>query len=149
MGYLTINQADLNIKIAKNIQSRENELASYAFETAHYQAAIAQLGAIAWTAETLAYKGLSRDVMIARAQQAGLTPDEVTQLANLQALDSYSLNLQAVAIETAKSQQAYQSLLTALPAGPDRDIAFAAITPSPTDTSTITSTGTASGSASS
>ena len=126
-NFLMVEPTEMNTKIAELIRSRELELMSYDFEAAAHQAAIDALGPIQWDDTTLKYKGLARDVMIARALADGLTGDQITAISNLLALDYHTLNLHAVAIETAKSERHYDNLLATLPAGPDRDTAIATV----------------------
>ena len=126
-NYVTITQDDIDAKVAANLNSRELELASYDFERATHEAAIAALGDIAWDDTTTPYKGLTRDAMITRALGDGLDSDTIQKIGSLLALDYHKLNLEAVKIETAKSEQHYNTLLTVLPAGPQRDAALATL----------------------
>ncbi len=127
IDFLTITPTDTNIQIAKSIKSREQELNSYSFEQAGYVSSITALGDISWDDTTLKYKGLPRDAAIARALADGLDDTAIQGILNLLSLDAYSINLQAVTHEIAKATQQYNNLLTALPAGPDRDAAFATL----------------------
>ncbi len=123
--YLTITQDDIDQKVAENLHSRELELMSYDFERANHEAAIAAFGDISWDETTAPYKGLVRDVMITRALADGLDTETIQNIANLNELESHKLNLQAVIVETAKSERHYDSLLAALPEGAARDTAIA------------------------
>ena len=125
--YLMITQEEINIKIAQNIKSRENELASYDFEAAGHTAAIAALGDIVWTPATQVYNGLTRDTMVARAISEGLTDIQIAEIADLISLDLHKKGLQAVQIEVTKAERIYAHLLETLPAGPARDVAMATV----------------------
>jgi hypothetical protein len=126
-NFLMVSQQELNIKIAENIRSREMELASYDFEKEHHEQAIAALGDIQWNEATEKYKGLARDVMIARAIADGLDSVTIQTISDLNSLDSHKANLEAVIIETSKSERTYENLVASLPEGNDRDAAFAAV----------------------
>lgn len=124
--FLMVKPEEINTKIAELIRSRELELMSYDFEAANHQAAIDTLGAIQWDDSTLKYRGLTRDVMIAKAMDDGQSADTIKKISDLLALDYHTLNLHAVAVETSKSERNYDNLLAILPAGPVRDTAIAA-----------------------
>jgi hypothetical protein len=114
--FLTITQDDIDAKIMENLNSRENELASYDFERVNHEAAIAALGDIKWDGITRPYKGLARDVMIARALGDGLTSEQIQAISDLNTLEYHKANLEAVKIETAKSERQYDNLVASIPA---------------------------------
>jgi len=124
--FVAVTQDDINLMLANGIKSREVELAAYDHEIENYNSAIAALGDITWDATALKYRGMTRDVMITRAMSDGLTSDQIQVIGDLLTLDTYKLNLHGVQIELAKSEAAYNTLLQALPAGKERDAAFAA-----------------------
>ncbi len=126
--FISINQDDIDAKLAENLHSRELELMSYDFERESHERAIAQLGNIKWNAKTSEYKNLARDVMVARAIANGLSSAQIQTIADLNALESHKLNLEAVKVETAKSERHYKSILAALPKGPRRKVALANLT---------------------
>ena len=126
--FISVNQDDIDAKLAENLQSRELELLSYDFERATHEAAIAQLGNIKWNTETGQYKNLARDVMVARAIANGLNSAQIQEIADLNSLESHRLNLEAVKVETAKSERHYKSILAALPKGARRNVALANLT---------------------
>lgn len=126
-NFITITQEEIDEKHAESIRSRELELLSYDFEKESHEKAIASLGNIEWTDELKEYKGLTRDVMIARALANNLSPAELQLVSNLNAKDKHLHELEAVAIETAKSEKHYDYLVEVLPEGKSRDDAMAKV----------------------
>ena len=126
-NFITITQEEIDEKHAEGIRSRELELLSYDFEKESHEKAIASLGNIEWTDELKEYKGLTRDVMIARALANNLSPAELQLVSNLNAKDKHLHELEAVAIETAKSEKHYDYLVEVLPEGKNRDDAMAKV----------------------
>jgi hypothetical protein len=124
--FVSVTQAEIDLRLAENLRSRELELLAYDFEQANHLAAIMAFGPIQWEAGTVQYKGLARDAMIARALADGLDSAAIQAIADLNTLDAHKLNLEAVRMETAKSERHYSNLLTALPSGARRDVALAA-----------------------
>lgn len=127
-NFISVNQDDIDAKLAENLHSRELELISYDFERASHERVIAQLGNIKWNTETSQYKNLARDVMVARAIANGLNSAQIQEIADLNALESHKLNLESVKVETAKSERHYKSILAALPEGKRRKVALANLT---------------------
>lgn len=125
--FVILTQADVDVLVARNIRAREFELAAYDFERDGHEKSIALIGALVWESADLPYRGLSRDAMIARALKDGLDETAILRLGDLIALDGHMLNLQAVKIETTRSERHYDALLTALPKGAARDAAVALI----------------------
>ena len=125
-NFLLVGQDDVDLRLAKNIHSRELELASYDFEVANHEAAIAALGNLQWTKELLRYRNMARDVMIARAISDGLDSATIQLISDLNALDQHRHNLEAVKSEIAKSERHYGKLLESLPEGQRRESAFVA-----------------------
>ena len=125
-NFITITPAEVELKLAENLHSREMELMSYDFERDNHEQAIANLSHLEWDETTTPYKGLARDVMIARAIGAGLDSETIKKISDLNTLENHKLNLEAVKVETAKSERHYDALLTALPEGETREAALAA-----------------------
>lgn len=124
--FLTVTQEEIDAKVAENIRSRELELLSYDFEHDHHVRALDGLSHLKFDDQTQKYKGLHRDAMIAKAKSDGLDSAAIQNIADLNAIEFHENNLEAVKAERAKSERAYQSLLSTLPEGPRRDTAFAA-----------------------
>ena len=125
--FISITQAEIDLMHARSLRSREFELAAYDFEHASHEDAITKLGALDWDASNAKYKGLARDVMIARALDDGLDSAAIKQLSDLNALQTHKINLEAVKIERAKSERSYDATVASLPAGIDRDAALAKV----------------------
>jgi hypothetical protein len=125
--FLTVNQADIDLRIARAIRSRENELAAYDFEKEHHESIIANAGDISWSSENEAFKGLPRDAAIAKASALGLSEQDTNLILNLLMLDAAKHGLTAVSTELQKSEQHYATLLSQLPEGARRDAAFATL----------------------
>jgi hypothetical protein len=125
--FLLVDQDEIDARVAENIKSRELELLSYDFERANHEAAIESLGDLQWDETTSRYKGMSRDEFIARALADGLDSATIQKVSDLHALASHRLNLEAVKVETAKSERHYDNLLKALPEGDRRDSAINAL----------------------
>lgn len=128
-NFITLTQSDVNAKLAAQIKSRELELMSYDFERATHESGIASLADIAWDDSIIQYRGMTRDQMVASTIADGLTTEQIQKVADLNALDRHLRELEAVKIETAKSERTYNALLAALPEGEARDAAFAAVPP--------------------
>lgn len=126
-NFITITQEEIDEKHAEGIRSREMELLSYDFEKESHEKAILALSDIEWTEELKEYKGLTRDVMIARALANNLSQADLQLVSNLNAKDKHLHELQAVALETAKSEKHYDYLVEVLPAGKTRDDAMAKV----------------------
>ena len=118
--FIMLTQEEIDDRVAANIKSRESELMSYDFEKAHHEEAIATIGNLEWPENLLKYRGLARDAMIAKATADGLDGAAISQISNLMALDYHKHNLQAVNVETSKSERHYDHLLTKLPDGERR-----------------------------
>lgn len=125
--YLTITQDDIDLEVAKNLRSRELELLSYDFERENHEASIAAMADLEWDETTAPYKGLTRDAMIVRAQADGKDSATIQKIGDLLALDLHRINLEAVIVETTKSERHYETLLTALPEGESRETAMAVV----------------------
>lgn len=125
--FITLTQDDLDAKVATNISSRELELASYDFSRASHEHAIASLGNIQWDESVTAYRGMGRDQMVKSALADGKDADTIQKIGDLLALDFHTAELQAVILETAKSERFYNALLAALPEGAQRDTALATV----------------------
>lgn len=125
--FLTITQAEVDAKLAESLKARELELASYDFEHAGHEKAIADLGDIDWSAGNQEYRGLERDQMITRAIRNGLQTSDISKISDLLALDFHRMNLEAVKTEITKSERHYDSILEQLPEGERRDAALAAL----------------------
>lgn len=126
-NFITITSKEQNEKLAENLRSRELELMSYDFEKENHEKAVVALGNIDWTEALQEYKGLPRDVMVARAMSNDLSPDDIKLVADLNSKDKHLAEINAVNIETAKSERLYDAILEALPEGPERDEALAAV----------------------
>ncbi len=113
--FITLTQEDIDAKLAESLHSREMELLSYDFERENHEAAIASLGDIGWDDTTIPYRGLARDAMIVRAQTDGQDSEFIQQVSNLLALEKHKAELEAVKVETAKSERHYESILTSFP----------------------------------
>ena len=124
--FLLATQAEIDLQLAESIHSREMELASYDLELVNHLASINSLGPIEWDETTKPYRGLSRDVMIARAITDGKTTADIELIAALDARDNHVMNAEAVRIERGKAGRHYQNLLTNLPVGKRRTDAIAA-----------------------
>lgn len=122
--FITITQEELEEKLAENLRSRELELLSYDFEKQNHEEALLALEGIEWTAELVKYRGLPRDAMIARALSDGLDKETIKLISDLESKDKHVLNLQAVIVESSKSERHYDSILAALPEGARRDAAL-------------------------
>lgn len=126
-NFITITSKEQNEKLAENLRSRELELMSYDFEKENHEKAVVALGNIDWTEALQEYKGLPRDVMVARAMSNDLSPDDIKLVADLNSKDKHLAEINAVNIETAKSERLYDAILEALPEGSERDEALAAV----------------------
>lgn len=126
-NFITITSKEQNEKLAENLRSRELELMSYDFEKENHEKAVIALGNIDWTEALQEYKGLPRDVMVARAMSNDLSPDDIKLVADLNSKDKHLAEINAVNIETAKSERLYDAILEALPEGSERDEALAAV----------------------
>lgn len=127
MPFLLVKQDATNLKIAKAIKTREEEIAAYQFELDSHNDSLQALGLKDWDEKNSKYRGLPRDQMIARALADGLTHDEIQALGDLLSLDHHRVGVHAVKIEMAKATRIYNSLLASLPEGAERDAAFAAV----------------------
>lgn len=123
-NFITITQEEEDERIAESLRSREKELFDYDFEKKGHEEALAALGDIEWTDELKEYKGLTRDVMIARATANGLTEQTIKLISDLMAKDKHSHEIHAINLETSKSERHYDSILKALPEGKRRDDAL-------------------------
>lgn len=123
--FIAITQADIDLKLAQSIKSRELELLNYDFEQASHEAVIAS-SADNWDAGTSKYKGLSRDLLIKAVQADGASKATLTRVAALANKDKAAHELEAVKIELAKSEKHLTNLLTLLPEE-RRAAAFAAL----------------------
>lgn len=126
-NFITITNKEQNEKLAENLRSRELELMSYDFEKENHEKAVIALGNIDWTEALQEYKGLPRDVMVARAMSNDLSSDDIKLVADLNSKDKHLAEINAVNIETAKSERLYDAILESLPEGPERDEALAAV----------------------
>ena len=123
--FIALTQAEIDVRIAESIKSREYELMGYDFELSAHQAVVDEIGSkLEWTAENEKYKGLSRDQFVRAAQKDGLTAEQIKTVADLLRLDFAKAGLAAVTIETAKSEALYEHAKQMLP--PERrEAAFA------------------------
>lgn len=126
-NFITITPKEYNEKLAESLRGRELELLSYDFEKQNHEDALTLLKDIEWTPELEKYKGLPRDAMLSRAISDGLDEISLKLISDLDAKDKHTLNLKAVLLESSKSERQYESLLSALPAGADRDIALSTV----------------------
>jgi len=126
-NFITITPTEYNEKLAESLRARELELLAYDFEKQNHEEALVSLGNIAWTPELEKYKGLPRDAMISRALNDGLDEQTIKLVSDLDSKDRHELNLRAVLVESSKSERQYDSILTALPAGAERDAALSAV----------------------
>lgn len=125
-NFITLTQEDIDAKLAESLHSRELELLSYDFERENHETAIASLGDIGWDDTTIPYRGLTRDTMIVRAQTDGKDSEFIQQVADLLSLEKHKSELEAVKVETAKSERHYDSILVSLPEE-RREVAIAAL----------------------
>jgi len=125
--FLTVTQDEIDERVAQTIRSREFELAAYDFEKESHEAAIAALGNIEWTDATRPYRGMPRDAMVAKALADGLSSAQIQAISDLNSLESHRMNLEAVKIETKKSERHYDKAKIALPAGARRTAAIAKV----------------------
>jgi hypothetical protein len=123
--FLLISQDEIDLKTAENLHAREMELLSYDLELEHHTNSVASLKHLQWDQSLLKYRGLSRDAMIAKAMADGLSSEQIQKVSDLNTLDFHLRNIEAVRVETAKSERIYGHLKNALP--PERRAAaFAA-----------------------
>lgn len=126
-NFIFAEQTEVDVKLAESIESREQELMQYDFEKQMREEAIANLGGIEWTESNRKYKGMNRDSMIKTALADGLDSVAIGNISDLLALDIEKINLEAVKIETKKSERIYDSYLRQLPEGKRRDDAVAKV----------------------
>lgn len=127
--FLTITQEEIDKKLAESLRSRELELLSYYAEKKSHEEILATLADIDWDETNIKYKipGITRDRFIAMAKDDNLDSETIQHIARLHAKEQHKHALEAVAIETGKSERSYASVTSELPEGKRRDDALAAV----------------------
>jgi hypothetical protein len=127
--FIAITQADVDVRIAESIKSREYELASYDYELAQHDAVIAELESkkLTWDETIAKYQGLSREQMLKAMARDNLSAESLAKIADLERLEYARLSKMATQFELKKSEAHYTHALINLPAE-RRTAAFAALT---------------------